>query len=112
MHVGGHLRDMFYECAEQWNGRGTWYAPLARMEWPGWNAREEAKWNAMPVDARARWLIGRLWNCSDILPGDVVQDLSDKMPDGALKTYTVGAAVRALCALSKPTTTTKAGRLI
>jgi hypothetical protein len=68
-HVGGHLRDAF----SIWVERG--FPPEVDLDSFGdhiFNDRNSRS---------ARWLIGQLWHCSDIMPGTLCDELA--MPCGS-----------------------------
>jgi hypothetical protein len=73
-HAPGHLRDAFEEWVE------------ARMSPP----EVEVGWDGRPRPIR--WLLGQLWNCSDIMPSWLCDELG--MPAGS----TYAQAVRSLWA--------------
>jgi hypothetical protein len=62
MHVPGHLREAFCEWAE------TPGEPPADVEIDG-------------EERPLRWIVGQLWNCSDIMPRSVCDSLF--MPPGS-----------------------------
>ena len=70
-HAPGHLRDAFLEWTEEQEG-DTVVVGLYEEEKP------------------LAWILGQLWNCTDILPGDCCNDLD--LPSGS----TYARAVRAV----------------
>ena len=74
-HAPGHLRDAFIECIES-PDPGLWYSALADTGVLSFYSPEmQKKWTAMTVEQRGRWLVGQLWNCSDVMPGSLCDDL-------------------------------------
>jgi len=74
-----------------------WYAPLARMGFPAPTPASDAilwaathRWAAMTARQRAEWLVGQLWNCSDVAPRDVCETV------GLPRKSTYGQAAREL----------------
>ena len=78
-HAPGYLRSIFEDAVTE-----GWPDSLAELgdadEIPGSTATE-----------RSRWLLGRLWNCSDVMPGALCDDLD--LIRGS--TYAVGARLLA-----------------
>ena len=68
-HAPGHLRESFDAC---FSGHVSepWYVPLGKE-----GMLLNATWEGLDLKQRARWLIGQLWNCSDILPRDCCEGL-------------------------------------
>lgn len=68
-HAKGYLRDAFTEWVEQyWTSNETGPADVGGEERP------------------IAWLLGKLWNCTDCLPGSICDDL--EISRGS--TYAVG----------------------
>src|SRR6266849_6094065 len=65
-HAGGHLRDALLESLEQYGDE--WWE---HVEIDFYRERDNRWWNQLSARAQARWLLGQLWHCTDILPGDV-----------------------------------------
>ena len=77
-HAPGHLREAFVEWLDD---------PQQTEVVVGWN--EERR--------RLSWLVGQLWNCTDILPSDVREQVNSLLlgePNDFRNTY--AAAVRRL----------------
>src|SRR5687767_14169105 len=69
-HAPGHLRGLFCIGAEDWpNALASGEANV----W--WDEGRASWWNGLTVEQRARWITGQLWNCSDVLPSAVYQNL-------------------------------------
>lgn len=75
-HAPGFLRDALVHCIE--DESLPWYAPLADEEFV---LRQDAKWKRMDLKQRGLWLLGQLWNCTDVLPGSCCADL--EIPAGS-----------------------------
>ena len=62
-HSPGHLREAFGELIETGSvpGEDFWYDEKPRSE---------------------DWVLGQLWNCTDIMPSPLVHDLNDLVPFG------------------------------
>ncbi|MEK7996030.1 MAG: hypothetical protein AAB403_19695 [Planctomycetota bacterium] len=89
-HAPGHLRDAFGACWDVLSAE-HWYDALAEEDaLLFYEPKMQRKWEAMALTERARWLIGQLWNCSDIMPSDLCSTL--EMPEGS----TYAQAVRKL----------------
>jgi hypothetical protein len=75
------LREAFLECLERFNlGESeNWYDALSDDE-VLWFYRPEIRkyWEKLPAVDRAKWLIGQLWNCTDILPSSACCQLELK----------------------------------
>jgi len=74
-HAPGHLRDALLECLDA-GSSNPWYQALADDEvlWFR-NEPDQEEWSALDLKQRALWLIGQLWNCTDVLPGEYCEDL-------------------------------------
>ena len=68
-HAPGHPPQAFVD----WSDSQPGFVPVER--WVGSPCIDE-----MPVDLN--WLIGQLWNCTDIMPGGLCDDL--ELPRGAV----------------------------
>src|SRR5690242_7284535 len=76
-HAPGHLRDAFIQCIEDPSAE-PWYSAL-KSEDDVLNFRNAAmnvRWNGMTAEERGRWLTGQLWNCTDVMPGSMCDDLN------------------------------------
>ena len=80
MHYPGHIREAF----EEWVEAGM--PPIAALE-----VQYE------PRQVPASRLLGMLWHCTDIMPGNLRQQLEDDLP-GLKGCRTYAAAAQALTA--------------
>lgn len=80
-HAPGHLRE-------------------ALLEWIGNTEAFEVAVGYSEMVKPIKWVFGQLWNCTDILPGSVVQDLQDIDID-VHERRTYASAVRKLAKLIK-----------
>lgn len=64
-HAPGHLRDAFLELAVPTHGH--------QVVW--WDTDRQVWWEQASLEERLRWITGQLWNCTDILPGEVYDEL-------------------------------------
>jgi hypothetical protein len=62
-HAGGHLREALVEALEY--GNDWWQHAEISFQ----NDREQEWWSRQSTRSRARWLLGQLWHCTDIVPG-------------------------------------------
>jgi hypothetical protein len=86
-HAPGHLRSALVQCIED-RTPGPWYSALADENVLSFmSAKMQERWEDMPLEERGRWLTGRLWNCTDVLPGTNCDDLD--LPRGS--TYALAA---------------------
>ena len=60
-HAGGHLLAAFENYVDSHSFE----------EKPGWDQMVEIDEEKRPI----RWLIGQLWNCMDIMPGSLCENL-------------------------------------
>jgi hypothetical protein len=77
-HAPGHLRDAFVaavDAFEAWNDGEP--EPIV-----------EVGYRETPITISA--VFGLLWNCSDIMPGWLCQQIEDLMPHGRCSTYAQG----------------------
>lgn len=75
-HAPGHLRDALLACFEDPDSAAPWWETLGDTDALSfYDPAKQAAWETKSTKERARWLTGQLWNCSDILPGDVVTQL-------------------------------------
>lgn len=44
--------------------------------------RHNRRWERLSHKRRARWLLGQLWNCSDVLPSFYLDEITDRDPEG------------------------------
>jgi hypothetical protein len=67
-HAPGHLRDALIEALEfSWADDLPWWNLL---EIDFFDPNRKAAWARADAQTRAIWLLGQLWNCTDIVPGD------------------------------------------
>jgi hypothetical protein len=81
-HAPGHYRDCFERAVEafmKWKGRGP--EPMVEFEI-----------NYVPTKISVSQACGLLWNCTDILPGWIV----DEIEELGLKSRTYAAGARAM----------------
>lgn len=82
-----HLTEAFVACIEDPNS-SPWYSALEDNDVLSFFRPEmQRRWTAMSLKERGRWLLGQLWNCSDIMPGSLCDDL--ELRHG--RTYAVAA---------------------
>jgi hypothetical protein len=68
-HAPGYLRRALIEALESaWKEHRRWWS-LIQIEFL--DPAEQAHWDHSTAVARANWLLGQLWNCGDITPGDI-----------------------------------------
>jgi hypothetical protein len=68
MHAPGHLREAFCELVEGAESvADTFYDDGTRT-----------RLEAMSADEQLWWLSGKLWNCTDFLPGHIRSQLQDE----------------------------------
>ena len=96
MHVKGQIRELFTDCVGAWNGEAEWWAPLKDVN-PSYLTSRTVRqnWTEMSKEDRARWLLGQLWNCTDICPREVANSLD--IPGG-----TYASVVRRLAVTDPP----------
>src|SRR5262245_38114387 len=72
-HAPGHLREAFFAAiADRFQ--------VVESEHPGDDflyGRTGQLWSRMTPTQRVRWITGQLWNCTDIMPGHVREEISD-----------------------------------
>ena len=96
MHVKGQIRELFMHCVGAWDGEAEWWASLEDVHPSDLAGRKvRQNWTAMNKEDRARWLLGQLWNCTDICPRDVAASLD--IPAG-----TYASVVRRLAVTDPP----------
>ena len=88
-HAPGHLRDAFriyLEDDEDLVLEDFW-----------WSAGMQARWDHYGPQERRRWLFGRLWNCTNVMPGELREEVGSRLVlDRAKEPVTYAAAVQAL----------------
>jgi hypothetical protein len=70
-HAPGHLREAFEWAVEASypNIQEDWYKHMEDDEvLLFFNPEKEKWWNTLSLKEKGRWLIGQLWNCTDIMP--------------------------------------------
>lgn len=83
-HALGHLRGALMEALDA-GGKSWWN----HIEMDFYDSAQQARWNRLDKVNQARWLLGQLWNCTDILSGqghDIVEEY-DPMNDAKVTTY-------------------------
>jgi len=85
VHVKGAIRELFTGCVDAWDGETEWWAPLGNVNSSYFAGHKlQREWAEMSKEDRARWLLGQLWNCTDICPRDVADSLH--IPSGTFAT--------------------------
>ena len=57
----------------------------------------QVRWDRYRVEERRRWLFGRLWNCTDVMPSELRDEVGGLLVrDRADEPITYAAAVQAL----------------
>jgi hypothetical protein len=74
-HAGGHLRDALLDALDY---NDEWWK---NIQIDFLRARHERWWNRLSDKSRAQWLLGQLWNCTDIVPNLARQEIRDWFPD-------------------------------
>jgi len=96
VHVNGRIREIFAGCVAAWDGETEWWAPLNDVNPSSFADRKfQQNWTEMNKEDRARWLIGQLWNCTDVCPHEVADSLD--IPGG-----TFASIVRRLAMTDPP----------
>ena len=68
-HAPGHLRDALLDAIDaQFAGGGEWWDELEMFFY---NERRQQRWDGAAPKERARWVLGQLWNSTDIVPGSI-----------------------------------------
>jgi hypothetical protein len=62
-HAGSHLRGALADALD-W---GTDWWQYVEIDFH--NDRDQEWWSKLSARSRARWLLGQLWHCTDIVPG-------------------------------------------
>ena len=88
-HAPGHLRDAFERATDLkiWEPICNWYENLGNDDAICfYDPNKQAWWDNLTLRDRGLWLIGQLWNCTDIMPRTLcgVLDLS------TASTYAIG----------------------
>jgi hypothetical protein len=66
-HAPGHLRDALLEALEEtWRESRPWWEALA-IEF--FDSSKQIWWDQTTACERGAWLLGQLWNCTDIVSG-------------------------------------------
>ena len=85
-----YIRDAFHKCIYLKSLKGPhkslrddpWYAALADKDSISFRSSQmQRRWDKMDLAARGKWLVGQLWNCTDILPNSYCQVLH--LPQGS-----------------------------
>jgi hypothetical protein len=64
MHYPGHLRDAFHDAMDA-------YLTGAEVDDElFYDPAQQQRWAAMDAGERFRWIAGKLWHCTDIMPGE------------------------------------------
>jgi hypothetical protein len=61
-HAGGHLRDALLDALDH---NEDWWKSI---EMDFYRERHILWWSRLSEKRRAEWLLGQLWNCTDIVP--------------------------------------------
>jgi hypothetical protein len=88
-HAGSHLREALLEALE---AQDEWWK---NIEIDFDYERHNRWWSRLSSQRRARWLLGQLWNCTDIVPGMIRRDMREWFPDDP-EPFTYGRLVRLL----------------
>lgn len=65
----GYLRDALVEAIEEtWQGDRSWWEVVDIVFV---DSAKQIWWEQTPASERGEWLLGQLWNCTNIVPGDV-----------------------------------------
>ena len=88
-HAGEHLREALLEAL---NYSDDWWKHV-EIEF---NFRHHDEWwRGLSDRRRASWLLGQLWNCTDIVPGDTRCEVRDWFPN-CQEPFTYAALTRLL----------------
>ncbi len=71
MHYPGHLRDAFHAAFFNYLLDGD--AELD--EGLFWTPSMQCRWMDMSLEDRLMWIAGKLWQCTDVLPGETCEAL-------------------------------------
>ena len=83
-HAPGHLREALIDALDA-GGKAWW----KKIELELYDDAGQKKWDRLGKVEQARWLLGQLWNCTDILGGnghDIVEEY-DSRNDAKVTTY-------------------------
>ena len=91
-HAPGYLREIFCypweEFGIQEQMRSQWYDRLVDDIADNVYDEDQQKWwKILSTLERGKWITGQLWNCTDIMPGTLCDDL--ELPRGS--SYAKGA---------------------
>ena len=75
MHYPGHLRDAFHQAL--WAYLFQDESELDQDLF--WDESTRLRWIAMDTEERLMWIAGKLWHCTDIMPGETC-DLLEMQP--------------------------------
>jgi len=91
-HAPGHLREALAQWVEQWSDSGKEY-------WPPYpSIAATVGWDQ--VNKPIEWLLGQLWNCNDIVSGDLLSQLNELCGEENLsRTRAYAAQVRRIKAM-------------
>ena len=66
-HAPGHLREALLEAVDDSAfAEQPWWE---RLEISFYSQKQQTQWDLLGPKERGRWLVGRLWNCTDVVPG-------------------------------------------
>ena len=82
-HAPGHLRDLFILATDMdpLEPFGSWIEFLDDDSDPFYNPEKQAWWKNLSKRQRGLWVIGQLWNCTDIMPSILCDSL--EFPQGS-----------------------------
>ena len=90
-HAGEHLRVPLLNAFDVCGG-DKWYKHL---DMGFYDERHNLWWQQLSPERRAEWLLGQLWNCTDVLPGIYHNEITDRDPEGR-HNFTYGVLARLL----------------
>jgi hypothetical protein len=78
-HAGGHLRDALLDALQhRYPDDAKWWNHIEI----DFNEERDNRWfQKCSPRRRAQWLLGQLWHCTDIVPGDVRREVASNDPD-------------------------------
>ena len=76
MHYPGHLRDAFHQALWAYLFQDETELDQDRVFW---NESTHIRWVTMNIEERLMWIAGKLWHCTDIMPGETCE-LLDMQP--------------------------------
>jgi hypothetical protein len=87
-HAPGHLREAFERAADLniWEQPQNWINNLDDEAILFFDPNKQAWWESLTPLNRGLWLIGQLWNCTDIMPSTLCNVLD--LPQGS--SYAMG----------------------